>query len=202
MKRMNQTNLLLAFGAAALLTAGCNNQPAEPAGGTNSVATNASLTASNTWQTTKQDASNVWTATKDAATNAWQSTAEAGSNAWHATKETFGAATNEISTNYFACDYSQKDAFVAGAQTDLNALDQKTSTLAGKIAGASDSAKADLQQKLQDINNRRADLGKRYDDVKNATAANWDDAKAAFVKAYFDFRATLKAGQDSLAANM
>lgn len=200
---MNQKNLWLAFGAVALLSAGCNNQPAgQPAGDTNSVTTNASLPASNAWQTTKQDASNAWAATKDAATNAWQSSTEAGSNAWHATRETFGASTNEISTNYFAYDFSRKDTFVAEAQTDLNVLDQKTSSLAGKVAGASDSAKSDLQQKLQDINNRRADLGKKYDDVKNATADNWDDAKAAFVKAYFDFRATLKAGQDSLAANM
>jgi len=188
---------------AATIAAGCNKDNSDTAGSTNSVSTDTATTASNAWQSTKEGGSNLWNATKNATTNAWEATKETGSNAWEKTKAAVGdVSTNEVSTNYFSYDYSMKDSFVSQAQASLDELKQRTSKFSSKVAGASDSSKADLQQQLQDVNTKQANLQSKYDDLKNATQDTWNDAKAAFVKAYFDAKATLKAGQDTLAAKI
>ena len=67
---------------------------------------------------------------------------------------------------------------------------------------ASENTKADLQQTLQDIKEKRAELDRKYDEVKNASQENWNDAKAAFSKTYYDVKADLKAAWDSVASKM
>lgn len=200
---MIKNELLATLAATAVVAAGCNKPSPETTGGTNPAATEASAAASNALQSTKEGGSNLWNATRNATTNAWEATKETGSNAWEKAKTAIGSvSTNEVSTNYFGYDYSMKNAFVLEAKSSLDALDEKVSIFSSQVPGTSDSLKADLQQKLQDINAKRAELGNKYNDVKNATQDNWNDAKAAFVKAYFDAKATLKAGQDSLAAQI
>jgi len=78
--------LLAAVACAAMLTAGCNRQPADTnsTAGTNAVSAPAS--ASNAWQNVKEGSSNAWEATKNTTTNAWDSTKQAGSNLWEKNK--------------------------------------------------------------------------------------------------------------------
>jgi hypothetical protein len=192
---MKKINFLAALMAAVLITAGCNKQPA---GGlnddTNSVAPNdVSGSASNAWQNTKEASSNAWEATKGATTNAWDKT-----------KEAFGAGatTNEISTNYFSDGFSQKDAFVAEARTTLDNLDQRITNLDNKVAGVNATAQANLQQDVQDLKNKRADLDRKYEDVKNSTQDNWEDAKTAFETSYYSVRDALRSAWHSLDNNM
>ena len=190
---MKKANLIAAVICAAVITSGCNKQSTEANIGTNSVNNVVSATATN-----------VWNATKSVATNAWAGTKEAGSNAWQKAREAFasGIGTNEVSTNYFGYDYSQKGAFVSQARMSLTELDLKASNLSNRIATASDSTKADLQQTWRDIQSQRAELDRKFDDVKNASQDNWNDAKAAFTKTYHDVKADLKAGWDSVTSKL
>ncbi len=199
---MKKTSLIGTLTLAVIITAGCNKSSTETVGDTNSVSTNesAGMTASNGWQNAKEMGSNGWTATKNATSNAWEATKDATTNAWEKTKETLTRESGEGSTNYFGYDYSMKDSFVSEANTNLYYLDQKASPFSDKVSSATGDSKADLQQKLQEVNARRADAGRKLDDVKNASLDNWNDAKAAFIKAYYDLKASLKAGRDSAAA--
>ena len=88
--------------------------------------------------------------------------------------------------------YDKKDAFVAGASADLDALDQKIKELSDKAATASDSIKNEAQTKLQDLRDKRAELGKKLDDVKNASQANWNELKTGFQTAYDDVKTSLQ----------
>jgi hypothetical protein len=188
----------------ACIAVGCNKQSDQGTSNDTTSSNSVSETASNAWQSTQVASTNAWDATKTTATNAWQDTKEASSNVWQKTKDAFtaGDSTNEVSTNYFGYDYSQKDNFVNEARASLNDLDQKASGLTNRIAAASDKTKADLQQTLDDINVKRADLGRKLDDIKNATQDNWNDAKASFVKSYHDLKAELKAGWDSVTSKL
>jgi hypothetical protein len=202
---MRTINLLATLLPLVLVIAGCNKQSNETNNGTNTVsANNTSAVASNTWQSAKETSSNAWDAAKGAATNAWDGAKETGSNVWQKTKDAFaaGASTNEVSTNYFGYDYSMKDAFVSEAKTSLDALDQSASNLSNRLASASDSTKASLQQTLQDIQEKRTDLDGKYEGIKNASQDNWNDAKTAFAKSYHDLKADLKAGWDSVTSKL
>jgi len=171
---------------AFVLVCGCHREPTVSNGETNSV----SAPTENT---------NRWSGTLDATANAVASTKEAGSNAWEKTKEALGASP---STNYFAFDYSKKNDFVAEAQASIDDLNKKTSSLSQRISSASESTKTNLQDTVNHLNEYQGQLAKRYDDVKNATPSNWDDAKSGFIKAYYDLKATLKAGEDSVTAKL
>jgi chromosome segregation ATPase len=206
MKKSNplKITLLTTLASAAAIVAGCNNQSGSEAGtDTNSVATNATMTASNAWQNTKEGATNAWDATKEASTNAWQKTKEVSTNAWEKTKEAFGAGsgTNEVSTNYFSDDFSQKDTYVAEARTTLDVVDQKIANLSDKISKAGDATKSQLQSQMQDLKDKRAELDQRYNDIKNSTADNWDNAKGAFEQAYYNVKDSIKSAWASLNNN-
>ena len=200
------TAIITALALASVLSVvtGCNQQSASSTNETNSVASPTATTASNAWQSTKEGSSNAWETTKSATTNAWDATKEAGSNVWHKTAAAFGAMgeTNSVSTNYFAYDYSQKDDFVSQAKAGIDNLDQRISGISGQLAAATGGTKTDLQEKLQDITSRRSDLSSKYDAVKSATQDSWTDAKAAFIKSYFDLKATVKSAEDSAKAGM
>lgn len=141
---------------------------------------------------------------ESAATNAWEETKQAGSNVWHATEDAFaiGTYTNETSTNYFSYDYSMKEAFISDARMSLSNLDQSALRLSNRVANASENTKADLQQTLDGIKNKRGELDRRYDALKNSSQNDWNDAKAEFVKSYHDLKADLKAGWDTVTSKM
>lgn len=80
--------------------------------------------------------------------------------------------------------YDKKEVFVADASNDLAALDQKISELADKAAAASDDFKTNTQVEIQTLWNQRATLNQRLAALQNATAANWEDAKADFKNDY------------------
>jgi hypothetical protein len=109
---------------------------------------------------------------------------EVATNAWTNVKD-FMETTKDYT-------YDEKDAFVASASADLDALDQKIKALSDKAATASDSVKADAQTKLQELRDKRAVLDQKLDAVKNATEADWNDTKTAFQNSYDDVKTSLK----------
>ena len=192
---MKRTSLLAAFAVAVAIVAGCNKQQSSGGmeGDTNAVPATNDSSASST-------VSNAWQSTKTASSNAWEDTKAASSNAWENTKEFFssGSSTNGVSTNFFAYNYSQKDEFVADARTDLDKLDQWISHLSDKVASASDADKAGLQQQLQDLKAKRADLDQKYDKVRDATQDDWDNAKAAFETSFTNVADAIRSAWHSL----
>lgn len=183
---MNTKRVIAAAFTTLVLVCGCNRQPTVSGGGTNSVSAPA-------------EGSNKWSGALDATANAVASTKEAGSNAWEKTRQALGASP---ATNYFAFDYSRKSDFVAEAQASIDDLNKKATALSQRISSASESTRTNLQDTVNQLNEYQANLAKRYDDVKNATQSNWDDAKTRFVKAFYDLKATLKAGDDSVTAKL
>lgn len=132
----------------------------------------------------KQTATNAWQDTKQATTQIVAKVKEGAVQAWTDIKESISSTTDYT--------YDKKDAFVAGAQADLNALDQKIAELSNETANVTDSTKVDAQTKLQALHDQRAVLNQKLNDVKNATGTNWNDAKSAFSKSYDDCKNSVK----------
>ncbi len=168
-----------------LVSAGCSKSDTSDGyttGDTNSVSANAKELATNAWQKTKEVTTNVVASVKEGTTNAWASLKES--------LQSVGDYT-----------YDKKEAFVADATADVNAMDQKISDVSEKVANASASAKAGAQASLQDLNTKRAALGQKLDDVKNSTEANWNDVKTGFKSSYNDAKDSLKQTWQSLTGN-
>lgn len=220
--KMKTCTLPVVLALAALGTAGCNQQsngnsgttnstslmdtnyPGTNSVSTNSMSTNVVTTATNAWQNSQESGSNAWTSTKNAASNVWETTKEDSSNLWQQARQALGG-TNEVSTNYFAYDYSMKDSFLSKAGASVNYLDQQTDNFSNRVTISSISTSTnnpDLQQQWQTVNRQRDQLHNNLEQVKNATQDNWDEAKAAFIKSYVDLKAALKAGKDNLTADL
>jgi hypothetical protein len=178
---MKNKSLILAALAIAICVVGCkqSNMADE-----NSTASDTNSPPAQQLQNAKEVATNAWQDVKTSTSNAWSNVKEGTTNAWADIKDSM-----ETTKDY---SYDKKDAFVAGASADLDALDQKITELADKSATASDSVKADAQTKLQELRDKRAALDKKLDGVKNATEADWNDSKAGFQNSYDDVKDSLK----------
>jgi hypothetical protein len=172
---MKSKSLILAALAGAILATGCkqsNTADENTTGDTNvtSTAENIKNGVTNAWEKTEEVTTNALADVKEGTTNAWANTKYAATNAWTNIKESLGSTEDYT--------YDKKDAFVTGAQADLNALDQKIQALSG-------NADASLHDK-------RAALDQKLTDVKNATQDNWNDAKTAFENSYADVKNSVK----------
>jgi hypothetical protein len=177
-------NKSLMFVALAIATCVVGCKQSNPADENSTASDTNLLSVTQQLQNAKEVATNAWQDTKDATTNAWAKVKEGTTNAWADIKDSM-----QTTKDY---TYDKKDAFVASASADLDALDQKIKELSDKAATTSDSVKADAQTKLQDVRDKRAALDKKLDDVKNATEADWNDAKTAFQNSYDDVKNSLK----------
>jgi len=167
----------------AILAAGC--KPSNPAVENNSTASDTnSLSVTQQLENAREVATNAWQNVKDTTTNAWSNLKQGTTNAWADFKDSMQATKDYT--------YDKKDAFVASASADLDTLDQKIKELSDKAATASDSVKADAQVKLQELREKRSALNQKLDAVKNATEADWNDAKTAFQNSYDDVKSSLK----------
>jgi chromosome segregation ATPase len=187
----NKPLMLGALAAAMLVTSGCTktgtSDESAATGETNSMSVTQQV------QNSQETTSNAWQETKDVTTNAMANVKEAITNAWVEIKESLQSITGY--------PYDQKDAFVASASADVDALDQKTKELSDKVANASDSVKTNEQAKLEELNAQRADLGQKLDTVKNATEAGWNDAKAGFKNSYDQVKNSLKEAWQGVTEN-
>jgi predicted nucleic acid-binding Zn-ribbon protein len=82
---------------------------------------------------------------------------------------------------------------VSQAQTNLTVLDQNIGTLSDRASTTSTAPDA-----IQTVKDRRADLDKKFSDLKNATEDQWTDAKAAFQKSYDSVKDAMKQTWNSL----
>src|ERR1700733_321250 len=179
---MKSKPLILGAFFIAILATGCKQS--NPADENPTASDTNSMSVTQQLENAKEVATNAWQNVKDTTTNAWSNLKEGTTNAWADVKDSM-----ETTKDY---TYDKKDAFVASASADLDALDQKIKELSDKAATASDSVKADAQVKLQELRDKRSALNQKLDAVKNATEADWNDAKTAFQNSYDDIKSSLK----------
>jgi len=175
-------SLILAALAIATCIVGCKQS--NPADEDSTASDTNSLSVTQQLQNAKEVVTNAWQKTKDATSNAWSNVNQGTTNAWADIKDSMQATKDYT--------YDKKDAFMASASADLDALDQKIKELSDKAATANDSVKADAQTKIQGLRDKRAALDKKLDGVKNATEADWNDTKTAFQNSYDDVKNSLK----------
>ena len=170
---MKSKSLILAALASAILATGCkqSNTAVENMTGDTNVTSMA--------ENIKAGVTNALTDVKEGTTNAWANAKYAATNAWTNIKESLGATEDYT--------YDKKDEFVTGAQSDLNALDQK-------IQALSSSADTGLHDK-------RAALDQKLTDVKKSTQDTWNDAKTAFENAYAEVKSSVKQDWDGSVTN-
>ncbi len=181
---MNNKSIILAALAGTLMATGCkqtNSADDNTSDGTNGTSTTENLKsgATNAWAETKEITTNALEGMREGTTNAWANTKYVATNTWANITESLGAAQDYT--------YDKKAAFVTGAQTDLNALDQK-------IQGLPNNTDASLHDK-------RVALDGKLTDVENATADNWDAAKTAFENSYADVKDAVKQDWDGSMTN-
>jgi hypothetical protein len=178
-KIMKNKLLILMAIAIATVASGCKRSNENSMAGDNN-----SLSVTQQLQNVREITTNAWANVKEGTTNAWAKTKEVTTQAWANIAESAQSAAGYT--------YDKKDAYVAVASTNLDALDQKIKELSDKAANASDSVKAGAQTKLQDLRDKRAGLDVKLDAVKNATEADWKDVKTAFQMSYDDMKNSLK----------
>ena len=187
-KHVKSKQWILATLITATLATGCTQS--NPSGESLPASDTNSLSVTQQLENAKEIATNTWQKTEGVTTNVMSNVEEATSNAWTDFKESLQSINDYT--------YDRKDAFVAAASADVDAVDQKMKELSDKIANASDSVKTNLQAKIQDLDAKRVDLGKKLDGVKNSTEANWNDVKTGFKSAYDDLTESIKQVWQSL----
>lgn len=71
----------------------------------------------------------------------------------------------------------QKEAFQRKAQEELVAIQRQIIVLRGKIEKASESARADLQTSLNELEKKKEGVKEKLDELKGATDAKWHEVK-------------------------
>jgi DNA repair exonuclease SbcCD ATPase subunit len=92
----------------------------------------------------------------------------------------------------------KKNEAVAHGKKLVSDLDVKIKDLESRISRDTSSAKADLQRQLSELKAKRAQAGKKLDELGKATAESWDSVKHGFADAYKD----LQTAFDKAAANL
>lgn len=98
------------------------------------------------------------------------------------------AKTEEAAQDMKDYSYAQKNEFVEKMQSQLTEINKDLDQLAAKIEKSSDAAKAEAKPKLEALRGKADQLGKRLDEVKNATESTWNDVKAGFRKGYGELK--------------
>lgn len=185
-------NRVYILSLAALMTvlAGCGKSTSAatedtntPAPQTNTTLQSVTASATNAWARSREVSSNTWQNVRQSSTSVWQNVKDSSIVAWQNAKASFSSAMDDT--------YDKKDDFVAKAQSDLDALDQKIQQFTNQAATVAGNAKADAQAKVQELRDKRGTLNQKLTDVKNATSDTWDKTKTAFNDAYDDVKSSL-----------
>ena len=80
----------------------------------------------------------------------------------------------------------KKNDAVAYGRKLVRATDAKIKDLQAKAANASGDTKSTYEREVKDLKVKRAQAGKKLDEMGKASGAAWDGAKNAFADAYKD----------------
>ena len=98
------------------------------------------------------------------------------------------AKTEEAAQDMKDYSYAQKNEFVEKMQSQLTEINKDLDQLAAKIEKSSSAAKTEAKPKLEALRGKADQLGKRLDEVKNATESTWNDVKDGFRKGYGELK--------------
>jgi len=92
----------------------------------------------------------------------------------------------------------KKNEAVAHGKKLISDLDAKIKDLESRISRDTSSAKSDLQRQLSELKAKRAQAGKKLDELGKATAESWDSVKHGFADAYKDLQTAFDKAAASL----
>lgn len=84
-----------------------------------------------------------------------------------------------------------REEFQAYAKKKIDDIYDTIEELEKKRDKASDAAKARINEQLDSLKERKADLSNRFDHLKNASGESWEEVKAAFSESADSFKAHL-----------
>src|SRR3989442_9985110 len=96
--------------------------------------------------------------------------------------------TGDASERIKGYTVEKKNEAVAYGKKLVSDLDKKIKDLEAQIARDTSSAKADLQRQLSELKAKRAQAGKKLDELGKASAESWDSVKHGFADAYKDLQ--------------
>jgi hypothetical protein len=83
-----------------------------------------------------------------------------------------------------------KDEFIAATDKKLHDLDAKIDDLSQRSAGLKDDAKVQADKALDHLRAERAEVGKKFDQLKESSQDGWEKTKAGFSVAWDDMQKT------------
>lgn len=79
-----------------------------------------------------------------------------------------------------AVTQAERDSFMQAAREDMDKLKARLDELKTKAQNSSADVKARLEKEIPNLEDQRKTVEKRFDDLKNASAASWQELKTAF----------------------
>ena len=90
----------------------------------------------------------------------------------------------------------EKQQYERKLEEGLNELDRKMADLSARIEEAQGTAKERLQAEWKELPPERERARERLDEIKNSSAAAWDDLKAGAQDAFSDLRKSVNQASD------
>jgi DNA repair ATPase RecN len=81
-----------------------------------------------------------------------------------------------------------RDEYAKDMHKQLEDLEAKTAELKDKAAKATGEAKKKLEKKLEDVKAKHGDVAKKLDELKNASAEEWQKLKSGLGTAFDDLK--------------
>ena len=82
----------------------------------------------------------------------------------------------------------KKSETVAHGKKLMSDFDVKMKELEGQISRDASATKADAQRQMKELKAKRAETGKKLDELGSASAQSWDGMKKSFANAYKDLQ--------------
>lgn len=75
---------------------------------------------------------------------------------------------------------AERDSFMQAAREDMDKMKARLDQLKIKAQNSSADVKAKLEKEIPSLEDQLKNMEKRFDDLKNASAASWQDLMTAF----------------------
>jgi hypothetical protein len=85
----------------------------------------------------------------------------------------------------------QKEQLKEEAKYSLEKFEARIKELKAKQGKGSEKAAAEMKEKLAQLQSNKTDLYHKYEQLKDATEENWEDAKSVYIAAEDSFKKTV-----------
>jgi predicted nucleic acid-binding Zn-ribbon protein len=92
----------------------------------------------------------------------------------------------------------QKHKAIVHGKDLLQKADARIEELEGKVDKASGETKTEYQKEIKILKEKRANAGKKIDELESASADGWESAKEGFTRAYKDLYDAYKEAVEKL----